>query len=814
MNEIIIPQANQMLQALGDTKYTFQTFDDNADRKDGRLARQFYGTLDEHAKTLHALNAQGAGVYVTVNATDGKGRKSANITAVRALFVDFDTPDDGRVARLLALDCPPSLIVESSKDKHHAYWTCNGIDTDDFSICQKRLISHFATQGDTPDKAVHDLPRVMRLAGFTHSKVRDGDATTPFITQVVHSGNPYEYDALMAWLASMDDDNHSISPMSRLDITHTVSDDGDNACDYVRRQANGRWLYVLNRLGYDVGNGAHTACPACGGKDRFRFDDQDGRGTWLCSQGGQGTVSGDGLSFLIDHVGLRPKDAIDKVCDVLGITVQDNTTHVDVTGLINQCKTYNQDDCIVDVTTDSYKTKQTPTDLFSLPIDADIDAELTQIIQSHNEQAPPELVLLAKLALLNTLAGRRYLSESNNPTNMYYMVLAPTGTGKNIIKDSINAILHGVGCSHLLSGSGSTSSSAVISSLMTAPNQIQIIDEFGQVLKSSRASNSNHTREAYATVMEVYGSHASSVRAKNFANLKKINGEHQPEPPIEVLCPSLTLMTMATPMQVINALSTDDLENGFLNRFCVVHINASPLDDNDLDDFCITDQKMPMSPSGLLTDFCQALSGSGNLGEHGVELYDQRPDFITLQWAQDAKDYINKYYRRLKRAQKDKNDELYTGLSMRRCEQVMRLATTLASAHSISTDELVIKASHVIYAIGFFEHFAEIAYDFFRQNLADSPFMQIRQIVIDSLDKVKDVDAKRGLTMRDLSRISSIFAKTPLHVRTPALATMIADEQILYVSIKSKGGRGGSSARQAFIKPQFFDANLMQIASF
>jgi hypothetical protein len=30
-------------------KFTFQTFDDNQDRKDNRLARIFNGTLEEHA---------------------------------------------------------------------------------------------------------------------------------------------------------------------------------------------------------------------------------------------------------------------------------------------------------------------------------------------------------------------------------------------------------------------------------------------------------------------------------------------------------------------------------------------------------------------------------------------------------------------------------------------------------------------------------------------------------------------------------------------------------------------------------------------
>ncbi|WP_147488947.1 primase-helicase zinc-binding domain-containing protein [Moraxella catarrhalis] len=68
-------------------------------------------------------------------------------------------------------------------------------------------------------------------------------------------------------------------------------------------------------LGYDVGDGRHKPCPHCGGRDRFRFDNhniQAGDGGWICSQGIGETTGGDGLSFLMDHVSMQPKDALTK----------------------------------------------------------------------------------------------------------------------------------------------------------------------------------------------------------------------------------------------------------------------------------------------------------------------------------------------------------------------------------------------------------------------------------------------------------------------------------------------------------------------
>jgi hypothetical protein len=54
---------------------------------------------------------------------------------------------------------------------------------------------------------------------------------------------------------------------------------------FVREQSSGRWREILTRLGVCLPAGKKLGpCPACGGKDRFRFDDKDGRGTWFCNQ--------------------------------------------------------------------------------------------------------------------------------------------------------------------------------------------------------------------------------------------------------------------------------------------------------------------------------------------------------------------------------------------------------------------------------------------------------------------------------------------------------------------------------------------------
>ena len=153
--------AQAFLQLLDpDAKYfTFQTFDDDKDRKDTRLARVIHGSLEQKWDELAELNEKGAGIFVTINETDGIGRKTKNIVGVRSIIQD----DDGCFQGTYPL--VPSIQVNSSPGKFQRYWLCSGVTDEQFKILQHRLIQSFGC-----DKNVKDLARVLRLPGFFHLK--------------------------------------------------------------------------------------------------------------------------------------------------------------------------------------------------------------------------------------------------------------------------------------------------------------------------------------------------------------------------------------------------------------------------------------------------------------------------------------------------------------------------------------------------------------------------------------------------------------------------------------------------------------------
>ncbi|MCU6422057.1 primase-helicase zinc-binding domain-containing protein [Klebsiella aerogenes] len=80
------------------------------------------------------------------------------------------------------------------------------------------------------------------------------------------------------------------------------------------KQACGHWPRILPALGVKVIKNRHQACPVCGGSDRFRFDDKEGRGTWFCNQCG----AGDGLKLVEKVFGVSASEAAGKVNAVTG----------------------------------------------------------------------------------------------------------------------------------------------------------------------------------------------------------------------------------------------------------------------------------------------------------------------------------------------------------------------------------------------------------------------------------------------------------------------------------------------------------------
>ncbi len=84
----------------------------------------------------------------------------------------------------------------------------------------------------------------------------------------------------------------------------------------IQERTNGRWYGILSALGIksEFLRNKHGPCPACGGRDRYRWDNKEGKGTFYCSNCG----AGDGFGLLKTVKGWNFKEAVQHVESVIG----------------------------------------------------------------------------------------------------------------------------------------------------------------------------------------------------------------------------------------------------------------------------------------------------------------------------------------------------------------------------------------------------------------------------------------------------------------------------------------------------------------
>ena len=127
----------------------------------------FRGTLQECWQSIRHYNGQGYGIFATVAEMDGVGRMLANVTRIRAHYIDLDNLSaQQNYERAAASNPPPSFAVASSPGKWHVYWpVAPYTDNDRFQLLQRKLRQQF-----DGDKTIIDPTRVMRLPGTLHQK--------------------------------------------------------------------------------------------------------------------------------------------------------------------------------------------------------------------------------------------------------------------------------------------------------------------------------------------------------------------------------------------------------------------------------------------------------------------------------------------------------------------------------------------------------------------------------------------------------------------------------------------------------------------
>lgn len=200
-------QAATFLETLDPTtdKFCFQFFRKQKGKPDSEKP-PILNDLQSLERVIAGNQQTGFNVSVVVSKTSTNSRKLANITGLRAAFIDFDSKligkqvsyGEGLVKTVEPLDIqklkdckfPPHIIIESSPGNYHAYWMLNDpevIDDEEklerkaamFSELQKRLAFMWGS-----DPSCTGINWCMCIPGFWRFK-EDEDNRPPSMVKII-----------------------------------------------------------------------------------------------------------------------------------------------------------------------------------------------------------------------------------------------------------------------------------------------------------------------------------------------------------------------------------------------------------------------------------------------------------------------------------------------------------------------------------------------------------------------------------------------------------------------------------------------------
>ncbi len=197
--------------------------------------------------------------------------------------------------------------------------------------------------------------------------------------------------------------------------------------------------------------------------------------------------------------------------------------------------------------------------------------ELAQYIHQAAIRPVPEVALVAALGLVAGIAGRAFYT-SGLPTglNLYLILLAKTGIGKESGKQGINRLLSAIRpsipmASRFVGPTSFASGQALVKHFDERPCFYSVLDEFGHLLKRITAPKASGPEQAlHRELLSLYSQSGpdGSIGIQAYSDKEK----HVPA----VHAPSLTIIGDSTPDVFFDCLDSALVQDGLVPRLLVI----------------------------------------------------------------------------------------------------------------------------------------------------------------------------------------------------------------------------------------------------
>lgn len=197
--------------------------------------------------------------------------------------------------------------------------------------------------------------------------------------------------------------------------------------------------------------------------------------------------------------------------------------------------------------------------------------ELTYYFMQTAIRPVKEIALAAALALVAGIVGRAYNTPTNTGLNLYLILLAKTGSGKEAAQSGIEKLLKAVRnagvpmVEDFVGPAAFASGQALIKVLGTKPCFFSILGEFGltlQELSDPRATSS--TRMLKKVLLDLYTKSGASetLRSSVYSDTEKNTAIVQ--------SPAITILGESTPENFFESLNESQIAEGLIPRFSII----------------------------------------------------------------------------------------------------------------------------------------------------------------------------------------------------------------------------------------------------
>jgi hypothetical protein len=396
----------------------------------------------------------------------------------------------------------------------------------------------------------------------------------------------------------------------------------------------------------------------------------------------------------------------------------------------------------------------------------------------------PQFDVQTALALGSVAMGRRFVTDNNNMTSLYFLNVGKTGSGKEHANTVIENALEAAGAIHLRGPNGYTSASAVLSALKDKPAHITVIDEFGSMLESASAKGNQHKKDALTAMMEAWGRQIKTMRNLGYSMASATDAQKKAMQ-IEVKSPSLTMIGMTTPETFYQAIGSIDVASGFLNRLLIVESKRP--------------RELSRNPKRIdvplsVVNWIKAVSTAE--GEGGSLVTDQGAEFppvpVLVPFTQGARALFRSYEQAIIDRQ-NASHSIIADMMNRSLEMAMRLS--LIVAVSLSDDD--ISETSAQWSIDYVDFYLQQTIAMMDQNMSEGENDKLRKMIADAVMKSGSV----GMTMAELLKAVPRIGNQKKHDRDQLLATVIEDYPIERMVVKPANGKGRPSIIHRVIQP-------------